>query len=131
VRFRAPLQWWRPDAETTNINWSTGTGSEAGAVFIGNMESDITANGMMSFLKESLIERSDGPAFPVHMIQGHHEIADVLKPVCPASRRLMTSQRVHVQGSEGVHRYARTGFVWRFYGISEDGCQHDEDIVYE
>jgi DNA-directed RNA polymerase beta subunit len=53
------------------------------------MESDaITANGMMSFLKESLIERSDGPAFPVHMIQGHHEIADALKPVCPASRSL-------------------------------------------
>jgi hypothetical protein len=30
----------------------------------------------MSFLKESLIERSDGPAFPAFMIEGHHEIAD-------------------------------------------------------
>jgi DNA-directed RNA polymerase beta subunit len=74
--------------KTTNITGQPAQGRSAGGgLRIGNMESDaITANGMM-FLKESLIERSDGPAFPVHMIQGHHEIADARKPVCPASRR--------------------------------------------
>jgi DNA-directed RNA polymerase beta subunit len=60
--------------KTTNITGQPAQGRSAVAVFVSNMESDaITANGMMSFLKESLIERSDGPAFPVHMIQGHHD----------------------------------------------------------
>jgi hypothetical protein len=85
------------------------------------MESDaITANGMM-FLKESLIERSDGPAFPVHMIQGHHGIADARKPVCPASRSLAIPNAFTCKVPKAFTVMRRTGLYGYFYGI-EDGC---------
>lgn len=59
----------------TNITGQPAQGRAlGGGLRIGEMERDsIVANGMMSFLKESMIERSDGKAEPTNFVAGEHE----------------------------------------------------------
>jgi DNA-directed RNA polymerase II subunit RPB2 len=59
----------------TNITGQPAQGRAlGGGLRIGEMERDsIVANGMMSFLKESMIERSDGMAESANFIAGEHQ----------------------------------------------------------
>jgi DNA-directed RNA polymerase beta subunit len=119
--------------KTTNITGQPAQGRSAGGgLRIGNMESDaITANGMMSFLKESLIERSDGPAFPVHMIQGHHEIADARSQCVPLPEGLAIPNAFTCKVPKAFtvmqKELACMGISMALKTVAED----DEDIVYE
>lgn len=59
----------------TNITGQPAQGrAMGGGLRIGEMERDsLVANGMMTFLKESMVERSDGRADPAHFVAGEHE----------------------------------------------------------